>query len=272
MSLSDWMLVCAPLALVLMGVLWLFLTRVAFKVPRVAMSVEAPALAALLAPAAPWTRAQRRTAVIFLLTIAAWIFGRKLLILLGFPPKYVTDATIAMAGATALWLVPAGRGEGALLRWTDSVNTPWPILLLFGGGLAIADGFASTGLSAWLGQSLAALTAGLPFPVVMLIVIVVVTAVSEVTSNTATATLMLPVVGALAQAMHLPAVALMMPATVAASCCFVMPVATPPNAIVYASGRFRIGQMTRAGLGLDLICAAVVTGWMLLWGGRVLGF
>ena len=97
---------------------------------------------------------------------------------------------------TATAPVPAGRGEGALLRWTDSVNTPWPILLLFGGGLAIADGFASTGLSAWLGQSLAALTAGLPFPVVMLIVIVVVTAVSEVTSNTATATLMLPVVGA----------------------------------------------------------------------------
>jgi len=271
-SFSDWMLVCAPLALILLVLLWLFLTRFAFKVPREAMSTEAPALAALLAPAAPWTRAERRTAVIFLLTVVAWIFGRKLLSVLDFPPKYVTDATIAMAGAAALWLVPAGRGEGPLLRWTDSAHTPWPILFLFGGGLAIADGFESTGLSAWMGQSLASMTAGLPFPVVMLIVILLITALSEIASNVATATLMLPVVGALAQAMHLPAVALMLPATLAASCGFMLPVATPPNAIVYASGRFRIADMTRAGLGLDLICAVVITAWMLLWGGRVLGF
>lgn len=271
-SFNDWMLICIPLSLMLLFLLWLYLTRIAFKVPRTALTSEAPAIAELLAKPAPWSSAEKRMAVIFALVVAAWVFGRPVFGALGYPPNFLSDSTVAMFAAVLVWLVPAGGGQGPLLRWTDSAHTPWPILLLFGGGLALANAFEDTGLSAWLGSVLADVTAGLPFPLVMLVVVVLIAALSEVASNVATATLMLPVVGSLAQAMGLPAAALMLPATLAASCGFMLPVATPPNAIVYATDRFRITDMTRAGFGLDLLCAVVITGWILLWGGHVLGF
>lgn len=271
-SFNDWMLICIPLSLILLTVLWLYLTRFAFKVPRTAATTEAPAIAELMAPPAPWSSAEKRMAVIFAVVVALWVFGRPLFAALGYPPKFLSDSTVAMLAAALVWLIPAGGKQGPLLRWTDSALTPWPILLLFGGGLALANAFEDTGLSAWLGQTLATLTAGLPFPLVMLVVVLLIAALSEIASNVATATLMLPVVGSLAQAMDLPAAALMLPATLAASCGFMLPVATPPNAIVYATSRFRTTDMARTGLGLDLICAVIITAWMLLWGGQVLGF
>ncbi|MGK0362033.1 MAG: sodium-dependent dicarboxylate transporter 2/3/5, partial [Bradymonadia bacterium] len=151
-----------------------------------------------------------------------------------------------------------------------SLRTPWHILLLFGGGFALASGFQQTGLSAEMGRGLATVVDGLPLPLVILSVVLLVTFLTEVTSNTATATVLLPVIGGLAIQMNLAPELLMLPATLAASCAFMLPVATPPNAIVYAAERFSLRAMSRAGLWINLGAALIITGWMLTWGQWVL--
>ncbi|MEZ4464510.1 MAG: DASS family sodium-coupled anion symporter [bacterium] len=271
-SFTAWMAFATPLALLLVVLIWGYLTRVALPVQRSALPPEAPAVRALLAPSAPWTAGGRRVAVVFGLAVVAWIGNRWIFAWLGFPGRYVSDSTIAIAAAVALFLIPAGGGDRqALLAYRDSARTPWHILLLFGGGFALAGGFETTGLSTWLGAGLATLVEGAPLWVVILATVLLVTFLTEVTSNTATATVLLPVIGGLAVAMGVPPVALMIPATLAASCAFMLPVATPPNAIVYATGLFPLPLMARVGFAINLGSAVVITAWTLLVGPFTLG-
>lgn len=271
LAFTDWLIFAAPLSVLLMLLMWLYLTRAAFKLPRTALPPDHPAVEAL-GESGPWTPGEKRVALVFLLAVAAWLSNRWLFEALGFPKKYVTDASIAIVAALSLYIVPVPTSEGRrpLLTWTESMRTPWHILLLFGGGFALAGGFSATGLSAALGTGLARLVGDLPLPLVILSVVLLMTFLTEVTSNTATATVLLPVIGGLAAQMELPAELLMLPATLAASCAFMLPVATPPNAIVYASGRFSLRQMSRAGLWVNLGSALVITAWMLTWGRWVL--
>ena len=269
-SFGDWMIFAAPLSIVLIFGIWAYLTRVAFPVSREVLPVGHPANEALNEDLGPWTPAQKRIAVIFAVAVVGWITRKWVVAALGFPEKSVTDATVAIAATVVLALVPSGEGR-PLLAWTESGRTPWHILLLFGGGFALAGGFQSTGLSAWLGDQLAAVTQGLPVAVVVLAVVLFMTFLTEVTSNTATATVLLPVVGSLALSMHLPPALLMLPATLAASCAFMLPVATPPNAIVYGSGRVDLPTMARVGLWVNLGTALVITAWVLTWGRWTLG-
>lgn len=267
---ADWMIFAAPLSVALIFGIWLYLTRWAFPVARTTLPAEHPAQKTLKEDMGPWTQAQRITALIFGLTVAAWVSRRFILSALDMGPKSVTDATIAVLAALLLYVVPAAEAEGTrrrpLLAWADTARTPWHILILFGGGFALAGGFSSTGLSIWMGELLAVLVEGLPLGLVILSVVLLVTFLTEVTSNTATATVLLPVIGGLAIAMELPAQMLMIPATLACSCAFMLPVATPPNAIVYASGLFRLTDMSRAGFWLNLGTAGAITVWMLTWG------
>jgi sodium-dependent dicarboxylate transporter 2/3/5 len=213
----------------------------------------------------PWRPAEVRVAVVFSLTACAWIFRSEpwsgwtgALGLDG-----VHDDTIALAGALACFLVPDGRG-GRLLDWPTASGLPWGLLLLFGGGLALARGFTETGLSESVGNGLGGLLALGPWVVVPLVCLSV-TFLTEVTSNTATVVLLAPILGAAALRADPPydPLVLLLPAAFTASCAFMLPVATAPNAIVFGSGDLTIGRMSREGLPLNLIGVAVVAGWAL---------
>ncbi len=264
---GQWMMFAAPLSIILMFAIWFYLTRFAFPVPRTELPEDHPAQRSLKESAGPWSTAQVRVAVIFLLAVLGWVSRKYVFDALGYAPKYITDSTIAIVVALVLYLIPdGGRERRPLLEWVDTSRTPWHILLLFGGGFALAAGFAQTGLSNWLGSQLAALVVGMPLPLVILAVVLLMTFLTEVTSNTATATVLLPVIAGLAVSMKLPPEILMLPATLAASCAFMLPVATPPNAIVYGSGLLSLPQMARAGLWINFGTSVIITVWMLTWG------
>jgi sodium-dependent dicarboxylate transporter 2/3/5 len=177
----------------------------------------------------------------------------------------------AVAAAIAACLLPSGDGEGGrILRWRDvQRGVPWGVLLLFGGGFAIADAVRATALDEWLADRLTGLEA-LPIPLVVLCICLVTTSATELTSNTATATLLMPVMAALSQVLEVPPYLLMVPATVSASCAFMLPVATPPNAVVIGSGRVRATDLFREGIWLNLAGAVVTTTVVLTLGRLVL--
>ncbi len=264
LSFAEWMQFAAPLSVLLIFLIWWYLTRIAFAVPRTDLAADHPAKVALSERMGPWSRAEVRVALVFSITVAAWVLRKPVVTALELPPKAISDATIAICAACSLYLV---RADGEpLMTWTRSRQTPWHILILFGGGFALAGGFKSTGLSGFLGGGLATAVEGMPLLVVVLSVVLLVTFLTEVTSNTATANVLLPIIADLAIAMGLAPPLLMLPATLAASCAFMLPVATPPNAIVYGSQLFRIGHMVKAGVWLNIGTAVVITLWTLTWG------
>jgi sodium-dependent dicarboxylate transporter 2/3/5 len=162
-------------------------------------------------------------------------------------------------GALALFFLPAGDARpGPLARWEDARDLPWGVLILFGGELSLAGAFAKTGLAAWLGGAVEAAGAG-PAWVFILAAVALIIFLTELTSNTATTAAFLPVLGLVAAGAGIAPLQLTVPAAVAASCAFMLPVATPPNAIVFASGHVTIGQMMRAGFVLNLAGVVVIT-------------
>ncbi len=226
---------------------------------------------------------EKRVLVIFVTTALLWIFRRPLdfgaLTLPGWSQLlpfggYIHDATVAMAMGLLLFFLPGKTtdegeekvGRQRLLTWDYfERSTSWGILLLFGGGFALAHGFAESGLAVWLAGKLQ-LLAGMPKVLLILSICLFITFLTELTSNTATATIILPVLAALAVAIEVHPLLLMVPATISASCAFMLPVATPPNAIVFGSGFVTIPKMARAGLWLNLLGALLLTvlAWLLL--------
>ncbi len=173
------------------------------------------------------------------------------------PLAALSDMGIAIAGAIAVFLVPSGKGR-ALLTWSEAVKLPWGVLLLFGGGIALGNSIRSTGLSAWIGEQLGAL-AGFPPLLFIACVVIMVIFLTELTSNVATMTTLAPILGALATAVGAAPQSLLGPAALAASCAFMLPVATAPNAIIYATDKVTIQQMMRHGLWLNLFGVVVIT-------------
>jgi sodium-dependent dicarboxylate transporter 2/3/5 len=189
---------------------------------------------------------------VFLLTAAAWLFRPALAVWM----PGLNDTVIAVAAALALFILPSRRG-GALLDWAAAERLPWGILLLFGGGLSLAAGIGESGLAAWVGAQLRGI-AHLPSIAVVLVLVAVTIAMSELASNTATAAAFLPLAASLAQGIGAAPAALTLPVVLAASCGFMLPVATPPNAIFFGSGYITVRQMARAGILADLIGAALI--------------
>jgi sodium-dependent dicarboxylate transporter 2/3/5 len=170
-----------------------------------------------------------------------------------------------------LFLIPTSRGSGGrLMDWTTARKLPWGIVLLFGGGFALARGFVVSGLSEWLGERLTGL-AGLPPVLLVLAVCLLITFLTELTSNTATTQMALPVLAAVSGAIGVHPLLLMVPATLSASCAFMLPVATPPNAIIFGTERIRGGEMARVGVVLNLIGAVLITALVYLLGHFALG-
>ncbi|MFO0789015.1 MAG: SLC13 family permease [Pirellulales bacterium] len=249
----QWMLFGVPLAVILLIAAWVLLT---FRLNQ-ATDLD-------LSTNEPWTRPQKRTLVVFGLACLAWItrdipFGGWAE-LIGVFKNGEGDMTVAIAATLALFLIPSGTGKAGehLLDWPTAAAIPWGILILFGGGIAIADAFEVSGLSKLVGDqvqgmkdwNVLATTAVICFSATFL---------SEFTSNTATASILMPILAATAKANGLDPIVLMFPATFANNLAFMMPVGTPPNAIAYGTGYVRIGQMVRAGFVLNLVCATVVT-------------
>jgi solute carrier family 13 (sodium-dependent dicarboxylate transporter), member 2/3/5 len=205
-----------------------------------------------------WRPGEVRVLLVFGLTVLAWItqtepFGGWTS-LMGIDPG--SDATVALAAVVIMFLVPDGEG-GQLLDWPTASSIPWGVLLLFAGGICIAAGFTASGLSTVIGESLAGL-AVLPVFLLVLAICLTVTFLTEITSNTAVATLLMPVLVATAIGTHLPPELLMIPAAMSASCAFMLPVATAPNAIVFATGQVTIARMAREGFVLNVLVAFIV--------------
>jgi sodium-dependent dicarboxylate transporter 2/3/5 len=204
---------------------------------------------------------------VFVFTALCWV-SRSILLKRWFPA--IDDSMIAVAGATLLFLIPSKRDKGSMLiNWKEAVGIPWGIILLFGGGLAIAAGFQSSGLAVWIGNQMTLLQ-GIPILLLMLIVVTCVTALSELASNVATAAMILPVLIAISAAIGVNPYVLLVSATLAASIGFMLPVATPPNAVVFGSGYLKIRDMMRAGIWMDVMCILIVSLYMyfflpLLW-------
>ena len=193
--------------------------------------------------------------VVFLFTAFAWITRSFLLtkILPG-----LDDTIIAIAAAVCLFLLPNQDRSRRLLRWEEAVKLPWGIILLFGGGLAIAEGFTSTGLAEWIGSQMTLLQ-GIALILLVMILIAAVNFLTEITSNLATTAMLLPILAPMALSIDVHPYILMLSATVAASCAFMLPVATPPNAVVFGSGYLRIPDMVRTGIWMNILSILLLT-------------
>lgn len=254
-SFAQWMAWGMPVVLTLLPLAWWWVTR---AVPR-ELDIQVPAVG-------PWRSAERRVLVVFGLTAVAWItraepFGGWQT-WLGLPAA--NDASVALLAVVALFVVRDDQGE-PLIDWAKASQIPWGVLLLFGGGICLARAFVASGLSAQVGDALTTVAA-LPVFAMMLLLALAVTFLTEATSNTATTALLMPVLAAVALAVEIDPLWLMVPAAMSASCAFMLPVATAPNAVVFGSGELPIRRMVREGFALNLIGALLIAtvAWVLL--------
>lgn len=280
----KWMMVALPIVIIFLPLVWVYLCRWMSRIPINDIEVHdgtGDLIQEELKALGPMQRAEKFVAVIFLMTALLWIFrqpidlgsfripGWSSLFSWG---SYIHDSTIAMFMGLVLMLVPLGYPKGMkrkgkleyfALDWkTVTEKMPWGLLLLFGGGFALAAGFKSTGLDVWIGQQLTGIQS-LPIWMIILTLCLGITFLTEFTSNTATATMILPIIAGATVMMDTHPLLLMVPVTISASFAFMMPVATPPNAIVFGSGWVTVPQMSRAGFVLNFIGAALVTGFTL---------
>jgi sodium-dependent dicarboxylate transporter 2/3/5 len=253
----DWMRIGVPVAAVMLVLAWGLLNFVLLPVRKGYRLGDRSALRQQLAGLGRWTTAEKLVAVGFTLTAALWVLRKPL----GFPSA-VHDSTIAAAAVIVFFLMPSfAKEEGAgprLLEWRDAQRLPWGLLLLFGGGIALSKGFGTSALTNWLGGQLEFLVS-LPVLLMVVGICMTVTFLTEITSNTATTALLMPVLAAVAISTGTDPLLLMIPATLAASCAFMLPVATAPNAIVVGTGVVAPEDMMRTGLLLNIVGVVPVT-------------
>jgi sodium-dependent dicarboxylate transporter 2/3/5 len=259
-SFAEWLLIGMPVVVLFLPVAWLLVTRVLFPsgLPPIAGGREW--VAGELRRLGPLSRGERVTLAVFAATVALWIF-RPLLgsVAVGGvrPFAHLSDSGIAVLAALALFVLPVGRGQRAV-DWEVAKKLPWDVLILFGGGLSLAAAVEHNGVAEYL-SSLADGLRGWPTLLLLLAVVAMTTFLSELTSNTAQVATMLPLLAAFAPAAGVHPYMLIVPCTLAASAAFMMPVGTPPNAIVFGTGLLTIGDMCRAGVWLNLVGIVLIT-------------
>jgi sodium-dependent dicarboxylate transporter 2/3/5 len=292
MSAGQWMTVWTPFAFLFLLFAWALLT-LGSRPPKWIVPLDRRMFRMQLGELGRMQVGERWMAGIFAFTVFAWlfrtdfVFGSTMLVpgwgrlahgwleSLGVAEtgrnEWINDSTVAMAVAVALFLIPVQRQTDGtwqtLMDWQTASRLPWGVLLLFGGGFALADACRATGLAEWCGQRLAGAVDGLPVWLTILAVCLLVTFLSELTSNVATANALLPMIAGTAVALGYDPRLLMIPASIAASCGFMLPVSTPPHAIVFGTGRIRLSQMTRYGLVLNLVGSVMIvvsTYWLLV--------
>jgi len=283
-SFTDWMLLGVPTVIVLLPFAWLILTKLVFPLKEFSHQKGKKFILDELKKMGPVTIPEKRTAIVFGLIALSWItrpllkefidlsfveslsnswfsiFIPFLRFLVSFVQN-LSDTNIAVFGALLMFMVPAGCSENPsarLLNWDWAVKLPWGVLLLFGGGLSLAAAIDSTSLSVWLGEALAVLTTFHLFILIGALVALIVF-LTELTSNTATTAAFLPILGAIALTSGMDPILLAAPAALAASCAFMLPVATGPNAIIFASGQVPIPKMAKAGIWVNIAAIIVLT-------------
>jgi solute carrier family 13 (sodium-dependent dicarboxylate transporter), member 2/3/5 len=253
-SFAQWMFFAAPMVLILIFSAWYFLVNIAFPVKF----KELPGGRELILDEKKQLGKMsfEEKAVLAVFVFAAFMWISRTFLWVDLIPG-ISDTMIAMVAGVALFLIPSLNKEGKLLDWDVSRELPWGILLLFGGGLAIAAGFKESGLADWIGQQLTALE-GMNFILIVVITTALVLFLTEITSNTATGTMILPILASLALAINVHPLALMVPAAMAANCAFMLPVGTPPNAIIFATQKITIAEMVRSGFWMNILAIVLI--------------
>jgi len=265
---TQWMLMGFPIAIVFLFTGWLLMTKIIFRMPKQQLFKDTNLIKTHLTNLGKWRRDEKIAGVVFLLAALLWLTGSNITLSETFTIygwrsieslKLVSDASIAVGTATLLFLIPSkDRPSEMILKWDKVRELPWGILLLFGGGFAIAGGFTSSGLSEIIGGLFEKMSIDSPI-VIVAIVCLVLTFLTEITSNTATTNLVLPILAKASVVLGIDPRFLMIPATISASCAFMMPIASPTQAIVFGSGHVKIKQMIRAGILFNLLGIIVVT-------------
>lgn len=280
LTFLSWMAVGMPVVVILLPVAYLLLTRLLFPMNLQELPGGLEFITAEVKKLGSMSVQERRVGWVFLFMVAGWILIPIV------PEEWIalpalrwmgrfSDASVAMAGAILLFLIPAsgrqprGQGQG-LMRWEDTQTLPWGVLVLFGGGLSLASAIQSTGLAGWIGGHLSVLS-GWPEWVLIGAVIVLMVFLTELTSNTASTAAFLPIMAAVALGVGVPVPYLTVPIVIAASCAFMLPVATPPNAIVFGAGRISIPEMAKAGFWLNIVSILAIQLLSLILISRVFG-
>jgi len=253
---AQWMIIGLPVVIIMLPLAWLLLTRVTYPVARRPIPGADEIISAEIRKLGVMSIEEKRVFAVFIVTALTWVF--RPLITTALPSIGLTDSGIALIGAVSFFIIPSGKKDGSrLLTWARAVSLPWGVLLLFGGGLSLAAAISKSGLADIIGSSLSNLE-GFPALTLISAVTILIVFLTEITSNTATTAVFLPIVTTVALSMGIAPVEVIIPVTLAASCAFMMPVATPPNAIVFASDRLTVAQMAKAGAILNLTAIVVI--------------
>lgn len=253
-SLADWMKFGVPLLLFLLTCTWLLLSHRFLRHAHICADVKNVVQEAFT-KLGPMGREEKVVLAVFACVASLWIFGGLLTEATGIA---IDDATVGIIGATLLFVIPTSRSfDKYPLCWKDTRRLPWGILIFFGGSLSISDALTSTGVTLWLSGELTGLQ-GMNMALIVLMVVVLMIGVSEMMSNVATITAFLPILAAMADAMQVNPLIIMVPATLAASCGFMLPGASAPNAIAFGTGHIKVRDMIRTGFFLDLLSAVTI--------------
>ncbi len=276
----TWMIMVLPVSLPFLFIGWIVLTRIVFKLPKTRLMGGHKVIKEEYFKLGSMSSDEKRAGLIFLLAVALWLTGSDIQIgenlgLSGWRTQLnlpeLKDAAVAIFAAMLLFIVPSSKkNRRAILTWDDTLKVPWGILLLFGGGLALAGGFQMSGLGQIVGNEFAKWQVDSPV-VAVFSVSFVLTFLTEITSNTAITNLILPIIAEASKALAIDPRLLMIPATLSASCAFMMPVASPTQAIVFGSGYVKIKDMIKGGLWFNFIGIILVSVVFLIWGRFVLG-
>ncbi len=251
----EWMSFGLPVSIILLTICWAYLTKYAFKFKSKEFSSGKDEINNQIKSLGKISYEEKTVLIVFIFTALLWIiqsFVLKKLI------PNIDDTIIAIISAVTLFILPTRNIKSTILKWEDTTKLPWGILLLFGGGMALAKGFDSSGLAVWIGNQLASLES-FPFILLLFILIASVNFLTEITSNLATTAMILPVLVSLSTVINIHPYYLLIGATVAASCAFMLPVATPPNAVVFGSKLLTINDMVKKGFWMNLISIFVLT-------------
>ena len=263
----QWMSFGLPISIFLLFICWKYLTTIAYNFSDQNFESGLNEIDKQLKELGKVSYEEKSVLIVFILTALAWV--TQSFLIKQFIPA-IDDTIIAIFAAIILFILPNKEGSKKLLSWADAVKLPWGILLLFGGGMALAKGFDSSGLAIWIGSQMNFFNA-IPLLFLLLILIAIVNFLTEITSNLATTAMLLPVLVALSETIEVNAFFLLVGATVAASCAFMLPVATPPNAVVFGSKILKIDDMIKKGFWMNLISIFILTAavyWILpiIWG------
>lgn len=254
-SFQQWLMIGLPFSIIMLYICWQYLTRFAFPVKGMKMPGGKLAVKTQLQALGKITYEEKAVGVVFASTAIAWV--TKSFLLEPFIPV-IDDTLIALTGGISLFLIPSRARKGGIILWKEAVTLPWGVLLLYGGGLSIASGFQSSGLALWIGEQMT-IFEGLHLILLIFLIVLIINFLTEITSNLATTAMLLPILGALAISIGVDPYLVLIPATIAASCAFMLPVATPPNAVVFGSGRLTMNDMVGAGLWLNIFSILVIT-------------